>query len=188
MIKITFLFLFSIIFCAQSFHGVHVGQSLSATQQAFLNKGFTHLRAVSGIKYMKGVVNGDKHEIGLVYTPTSKKVWKIVVYTSPVSSWSLLKYQYGKFKDLLTKKYGAPTSEYWFFKSPYSEMDGLEMLALSEDALVSSVFYEDAQGNSIHLEMVSYIVNEGQIKIGYQNAEAAKIYETETEKLEQDTF
>lgn len=192
MKKITLLLLFCAISCAfsfaQSFHGVTLGQSLSATQQVFLNKGFTPLRSVEGIKYMKGTIAGDNYEIALLYTPTSKKVWKIVVYTGPVFSWISLKYQHKKFKDLLTKKYGEPTNDFWYFRSPYYEGDGFELQALRKEAMVSSVFFRDPEGNSIFMEMVSFDFGKGQIRIGYENAEAVKLYTAETEKIEKGTF
>jgi len=173
---------------AQSFNGVPLGRGLSETYQSFLDKGFKPLRSVDGIRYLVGSVAGDKYEIGLVYTPISKKVWKIVVYTMPVFSWDLLKYQHAKFKEILTRNYGEPSSDFWFFQRPYYEGDGFELQAIRKNALLSAVFFQDSQGNHIYMELESYQIGQGQVCVSYENSTAQELNKAETRKLESSSF
>lgn len=173
---------------AQSFNGVLLGRGLSETYQSFLDKGFKPLRSVDGIRYLTGSVAGDRYEIGLVYTPISKKVWKIVVYTMPVFSWSILKYQHAKFKEILIRNYGDPKSDFWFFLSPYYEGDGFELQAIRKGAMRSAVFFRDSHGNHIYMELESYQIGQGQVCVSYENNVAQELNKAETRKLENSSF
>jgi len=186
LILLDFLIVSSL--SAQSFNGVPLGRGLSETYQSFLDKGFKPLRSVDGIRYLIGSVDGDKYEIGLVYTPISKKVWKIVVYTMPVSSWDRLKYQHAKFKEILTRNYGEPSSDFWIFQKPYYEGDGFELQAIRKNALLSAVFFQDSQGNHIYMELESYRIGQGQVCVSYENKTAQELNKAETRKLESSSF
>jgi hypothetical protein len=192
MKKIILSFVLTFLSCsflsAQSFNGVPLGKGIEETNQLFINKGFKPLRSVNGIKYLTGSVAGDKYEIGLVYTPISKKVWKIVVYTMPVYTWSVLKYQHAKFKEILTRNYGEPTSDFWHFSSPYYEGDGFELQAIRKGALISAVFFRDDKGNHIYMELESYQIGQGQVCVSYENSVTQELNKAETIKLENSSF
>lgn len=57
---------------------------------------------------------------------------------------------YRSMKDVLSKKYGAPSSDYEFFKKPYYEGDGYEAQAIRVGKATFSCFWGSALNLEIH--------------------------------------
>lgn len=129
---------------AQKFNGVECGKPLNETVAAFLSKDFVKEQLdTKNPSYVKivGYFNGVKHRVAVLASKKTKIVWKFCVWLPETSSWSSSKSEFLKYKEIFTKKYGEPTSDYNFFISPYEEGDGSEMFALKNDKCKYSCFF-----------------------------------------------
>lgn len=86
-----------------------------------------------------------------------------------------------------TKKYGQPSNQYFWFREPYKEGDGHEMLALKLDKLVCLYSWE-IPGGSILLEIDSVVYEEARITISYEDEEVTKIARDEKSDIDNNTF
>lgn len=192
ILLLAFSFTFQIeSLLAQKFNGVECGKPLNETVAAFLSKGFVKEQFdPKDPSYVKivGYVNGVKHEVFFLATPQTKIVWKFCVWLPITSSWSSSKSEFLKYKEIFTKKYGEPTSDYNLFSSPYEEGDGSEMLALKNDKCKYSCFFEDEVGNELVIELVSITYGEAQVVLHYVNKIASLINNKEKSQIEQNTY
>lgn len=168
----------------QDFLGISPTGSKLSVIEKFKAKGF-HLTDGYGttVTSMKGYVNGSIYELNIVSTPTTKVVCKFSVYLERIESFSLLKSEYKKYVDLLTEKYGASTSNYEYFKSPYYEGDGYEMTALTSENAIFKTYWLDRP-----IFMSVNISKWQQINIIYENSANAELKNAEENKLEKNTF
>lgn len=171
---------------SQSFDGVPISGTLQEATTKFKAKGYILKETLdhgNGV-IMKGKVNLQPIELWIFCTPTSKKVFKMNVFFDAQISWSSIKSEYERYKDILTNKYGEPDSQYDFFVKPYYEGDGYEMSAISLEKCTYASFWLNKNNLSIHLLISKY----KQVEISYQNDEMLIIAKSEFEKINQKSF
>lgn len=120
--------------------------------------------------------NKEGCTIVVLATNTSKLVWKVVINFPEQISWRSLKSEYNTFKDLYTKKYGAP-NDYEFFDYPYEEGDGHELTALELEKCTYSSYFTTHQGF-----VVLDISTQKNIKVSYEDKINCEIWEAEKEE------
>ena len=140
--------------------------------------GYTPLTVTdNGIIVMTGQFVNKDCFIYLSSTAKSKQIWKVsAVIEDRYTSWSSIKSDYHKYKDLYIKKYGQPASDFHFFLSPYSEGDGCEMLALQNDKCSYFTVFKVA-GGLIGVSMFPSC----SIGFQYENEVNADLHTTESE-------
>jgi len=165
---------------SQEVMGIKVDGLRSEVIEKFKAKGFKIVGTpdLKGLT-MEGVVSGQKYEVIIVNTPTSKKVWKIAVYLPKQTNWYDLKNTYEKFYNTLVQKYGEPKSSYTGFSSPYYEGDGYEITGVGADKCNYSAFWD-----IVYIEISKY----KQVCIAYENAVNSELNSTETEKINSTNF
>lgn len=162
---------------AQEFMGVKVEGTKTQAIQKFLAKGFKITNQEDTWVKMLGNFNRKKTELFLLFTPQTKKFWKLAVYLPETSSWSELKSDYLYYQKILTEKYGEPTESYSTFLSPYEEGDGYESSAVTLEKCVYSSFWMD---NGIIIEISKY----KQIHISYENLILSQIQDKEKTNID----
>lgn len=152
---------------SQEFMGIKVEGTRESVVAKYKAKGFKVSTPPSNnIVTMDGIVDNNKVEVLIVSTPVTHKVWQIQVYLPKDISWSGIKSRYESYLNLLTEKYGAPSSSFNFFKEPYYEGDGYEMSAISLEKVVYSAFWEN---------VAISISKWKQVCIKYENTENSKL-------------
>lgn len=121
-----------------------------------------------------GVPNCTIYVVGSTYKDC---VWKIRVCMPENNSWYQLKMDYERFREMLTKKYGAPKS-YEFFSEPYYEGDGYEITALSVGSCTYSSYYNLPLG-TICLE----ISEQGALVIDYEDKINSELHTQEKDNI-----
>jgi hypothetical protein len=174
-----FILLFSCNSFAQEFLGIKVDGKLNEVVTKFKQKGFTITAPDSNNPILEGKAGNLNVEIVIFSSPISKTVYKLNVYLPKQTSWSNIKSEYQDYLNTLTDKYGAPTSTYDFFESPYKEGDGDEMLGIEMEKCHYSAFWSN---------VALYISKFKQIKISYENSKNLDISESEESKLKKDIF
>lgn len=171
---------------AQEFMGIKIDGNKDIVINQFKAKGFK-LSPTNDIKLnytsMEGIVNGKSMELLICHTPTSKLVWKVIVTLPKQSTWSDLKSEYEKYKDILVKKYGQPSNDFHFFSSPYDEGDGYEMTAVALEKCTYSSYFTN-EGNSISIEVTKW----KEVDISYENEKNRLIKNKEKEALDTKVF
>jgi hypothetical protein len=166
---------------AQDFMGISVDGSKSIIRSKFLAKQFTEKKISSPSALLfNGHVSGTPIEVYVFFSPKSNIAWKFVVYLPKQSDWYALKNEYNKYLDLLTEKYGKPSSLYSTFLSPYYEGDGYEISAVGIDKCLFSAFWNA----SYSLEISKY----KQVKITYENTKNSEISAKETNQIDNANF
>lgn len=185
--SILLLFFPLLTFGQVEFNGIRVGETFEITSKNLQEKGFVKKSSTGNLVIWEGVFSGKTGKVYTVSTPNSHLVWKLVVVPETHYSWSSVKWALDKYIQILSQKYGPAKDQFYYFKSPYEEGDGHEMLALKTDKLVC-LYGWDITGGTILLEIKSYKYGEAQIQISYEDGEATKINREEKSKIDQDTF
>lgn len=128
---------------------------------------------------MEGVISGQKYEVIIVNTPTSKKVWKIAVYLPKQTDWYDIKSTYTKFYNMLVEKYGEPNSSYTGFSSPYYEGDGYEMTGVGVGKCNYSAFWD-----FVYIEISQF----KQVSLSYENAINSELNILENKNIDNKNF
>lgn len=128
---------------------------------------------------MEGVVNGNKYEVVVVNTPTTKKVWKIALYLSKQTDWYDIKATYEKYYNMLVEKYGQPNSFYTGFSSPYYEGDGYEMSAVGLGKCNYTAFWD-----FVYIEISEF----KQVYLSYENAVNVELNKIENKNIDNKNF
>ena len=180
MKKITILFaaiLLSIYSFAQQFDGVDINGDYQVAVGKYKAKGYKVVETFAkGCKF-EGNFGGQSVELYLFKTLKSNLLCKAVIYFGERSTWYSIKSEYENFKEIMTKKYGTPTSEHSFFRSPYHAGDGYEETAVKVEKAVFSSYWFNKNGASIGCEISKYM----SIKIVYENDANMAISKSETE-------
>ncbi len=131
----------------------------------------------NGIVVMTGQFVNKDCFIYLHSTVKTKQIWKVsAVIEDRYTSWSFIKSDYHKYKDLYIKKYGQPVSDYHFFLPPYYEGDGCEMLALQNEKCSYFTMFK-VSGGLISVSMFPSC----SIAFQYENEVNADLHTTESE-------
>jgi len=148
---------------SQEFIGIKVEGTRESVIAKYKAKGFkVSIPPSNTATTMSGVVDNNKVEVLIVSTPVTHKVWQIQVYLEKDVSWEDIKNRYESYLNLLTEKYGAPSSSFNFFKDPYYEGDGYEMSAITLSKVVYAAFWKNVAIN---------ISEWKQVCIKYENTE-----------------
>ncbi len=118
---------------AQEVMGIKIQGRMIDVVAKFAEKGFMQKASKKDVVYMQGMAGNRDVELWLACTPKTKLVWKAQVAFRGKSAWSVLKTQFDGMRNDLVKKYGVPAHDFHLFRSPFSEGDGNETLALSLD-------------------------------------------------------
>lgn len=183
---LPFLFLlFSLSAFSQSFDGVAIDGDLSIAISKYKEKGYEVVSKEKEIAILKGTAAGKKITLFLVTTPKSKMIYKAVIFLPVREDWQSLKDDYEKYKEILTNKYGKPTSNYQKFKDPYKEGYGDEMSAvINKNCQYVSYWLDDKENTNIAVE----ISDTKQIQITYENVKNSNIREKEKLEIEKSVF
>lgn len=164
-----------------TFKGIPIDGNASDFIRKMEAIGFSLKNSSENIFFMEGKFVNEKCEINVISTPVNKIVWKIMVYTAPVTNWYTLKERYLKFKEQYSRKYGPPTDVYEFFISPYEEGDGYEMTALHSDNCVYKSFWSLENGT-----LALVMSEEEKIYFAYEDKINANKFSEEEEIIIQD--
>lgn len=171
---------------AQTFNGMIIGGTMAQMRFKLEAKGFKLDEIKSNIIWMKGKMANKNVLVGVVGTPKTKTVWKVVAIFDSQESWSSLKSEYTDMKTIFIKKYGEPTDCFAFFKDPYYEGDGYELSAISKGNASFSCFWENIEDGKMN---VSVEIGKSQsVVLHYENIKLTQVKNKEQEELEQSAF
>mgnify|MGYP003654111450 CR=1 FL=1 len=184
MKKVILLFLSVILLtktqAQNSFMDVPVAGTISEATKKFKALGFSVVSDKDNYVTLEGKMGSTDIELNLVASPTTKTVWKFIVYLPKNDSWYSIKNEFNDYRKTLIAKYGEPSKDYNFFSSPYKEGDGYEMNALVLGKCTYFSFWND--------NMVLSISKFKQISISYENPVNSKIDDDEKERIKQKSF
>ena len=186
---IAAIILQSVFINAQSYHGIKVGQGIEATKAAVLAKGFKFIKKNTDNSYTyQKKIDGRIVTLHIVCTPYSKIVRKMLVYVDENTSWFDSKRSYVNMVEILTSKYGEPSSTLVNWESPYYEGDGYEIQAMYFDKCTLLTFFNDSEGNYITLDLDAFTIGKSTLMIHYENKKAQEIKDRETNRVNQQMY
>lgn len=136
---ITLLFALALVFNAiaqehLSFKGVPIDGTLMSYTQKMASKGFVKIGTQNGISMLKGDFAGYKGCIvGVATLKNLDVVSKITVIFPECKQWRYLESNYQNLKEMLTEKYGEPSSVIEEFENRYTDGDEDKMYAVEFD-------------------------------------------------------
>jgi len=114
-----------------SFQGVVFGDNFEKVKQKL--KKFEFVRQEKDFLLFKGRIGTDSATIMAIFTPESKRLWKIACLIDAPKGFVNLKSKWEEYCQVLTEKYGNPDKKLEIFLSPYYEGDGYEETAIAVD-------------------------------------------------------
>ncbi len=157
-----------------SFKGIPIEGSMTAFCQKLKAKGFTSIGRDNNITIFTGEFTGRKATVGVTATDDGKNVFAVVVFFDSSGEWNTLVNTYDYYKDLYTRKYGAPT-----FSKENNPAHSDSNTALMAEVYQGTVVYGstwEVTGGEIQLIIgKSTEIYEGMVMIRYrdsQNVEA----------------
>lgn len=155
MRSVIFMFLFVVanLSFAQTGHltfkGIPIDGHINSFIEKMETKGFEkkEINKTGNIAIMTGSFVGKSCAIIVLATEKTFTVSKVIAITSEYISWTSLKFDYKRFKDLYVTKYGTPSNKYEFFAEPYYEGDGYELQALKKEKCFYASFFGTEEGN-----------------------------------------
>lgn len=176
------IFLISFFYChAQqpSEHLKFMGRPIAGSSELFISfleeKGFVKTGEFENSYSFMGKFANEIVNLTLLASPKTNTVCKVIVYFPEYQSWSDLKSDYFKKKNLYKSKY-LITDEFEFFSSPYDEGDGYEMRAIAQDKCKFVSFYKDFGGH-ITVEVCPKFC----VKVVYEDDYNIKVAKSELE-------
>lgn len=183
LITITLgLFLMTISY-AQYFDGVLIDGKLEVFVDKFKAKGFT-AKNENGVAILTGKVALKEVQIFVFTTPITKLVWKIAVYMPEQYTWYAIKSDYLSYLDIFKEKYGMPKESFASFLNPYYDGDGYEVSAIKSDKCLYESLWMDVSNMNISLSISKYM----QVKILYENAKNAEVFQKEMKQKNKNSF
>ena len=110
-----------------TFKGVPIDGNLSSFVSKLKQKGFTVLHSEKGTAVLKGDFASYKNCMVGVYEHESGNVNRVAVMFPEKDTWARLYGDYSKLKEMLTEKYGEPTSIEQFQETSYNMDDNDRM-------------------------------------------------------------
>lgn len=164
-----------------SVKGIPLGSSLSQFINQLKSKGFREVYSTGGDVVLTGDFAGRKDCLVTLWsTPKTQLVWMVIVSFPPRDSWEELKKEYDNWKKTYTEKYGVPESIEWF-APPYTEGDGQELMALTNDKCNYHSFYENNSGKILvtisSLRCVQVVYEDSLTFKKFENEGTTMIYE-----------
>nr|DAN38976.1 MAG TPA: Ail/Lom protein [Caudoviricetes sp.] len=165
------------------FQGIAIDGNADKFALALEKKGYiTESTLPKGTRVLKGYFVGKSCYIYLLVTPLTNTVWKVgITIDTQYKSWNTIKFDYNKYKELLSKKYGNAAGDYHYFTKPYYEGDGYEMTALANEKCTYFTFWDVPNGD-IGIKMTPMC----QIIFSYEDEINAAINKSETERISLD--
>ena len=161
------------------FMGIPIEGNASAFSQKLVTKGFVKTKTSENTCALKGTFAGEKDvELIVCQTPKTKQVWKVSVYLPKVSTWSIIKRQYERYKTSFSEKYGTPDHNYEFFDSPYYEGDGYEESAVKNE----KCFYASIWDCGLMVSISQFM----QIKLVYEDPINSELDDKEKNQVIED--
>ena len=133
------------------FKGVEMNGSIIAFADSLKKKGFIVDDQDENIIWMKGTFVNEDVNIGILSTPKTHIVCRLIVVFNKKDDWYSLKSQYNILKDNYEIKY-EKDADYSFFSDPYYEGDGYEMTAVKSNKCRYTSFFKGEDGG-INLEI-----------------------------------
>jgi hypothetical protein len=170
----------------QTFDGVKIGGTLAQMRFKLEQKGYKLDEVKNNAVWMNGTLANKKVLIGIVGTPKSKTVWKVVAYFDAKNDWYNLKNEFESINNILAKKYGETETCFRFFSTPYYEGDGYEISALANDKVSFACYYENKEEGklTISIEMHSTAC----ILLSYEHIQNSLLMKKEKEEAEMSSF
>lgn len=137
---------------------------------------------------LSGVFTNKPVTVLVLATPTTKRVWEVVVQYEEKENWYDLKAAYKDLKNQLSQKYGIPES-HEYFSEPFEKGDGKEMVALWADKCTYESFFT-YKPLSETIGIVKLTIEKsgvkGRISLSYVDSsnEALLIKETEVQNIQ----
>ncbi len=184
LLPVLFL-LFSLSSFSQSFDGVAIDGELSVAISKYKEKGYEVISKEKELAILKGTAAGKKINLFILTTPKSKIIYRAVIFLPTQEDWTSLKNDYEKYIEILTNKYGKPTSSYKSFKDPYTEGDGNEMTAVvTKKCQYATYWLDDKDNTNIAIE----ISNTKEVQITYENVKNTMLRDKEKSEIEKTVF
>lgn len=162
------LILFPLVMNAQEdhikFRDIPVDGHIDKFVASLSKMGYFKTQSLDNCIVLSGEFANKKCEVFVLFTHKTNTVWKVAVFLPVIESWSSLKYSYQEFREQYRLKYGSPSDSYEFFKKPYYDGDGYEMLAVKNDKC-NFISFWDLSGGSISVK----IGTSKQIVLGYED-------------------
>lgn len=133
------------------FKGVEMNGTIIAFADSLKKKGFIVDNQDENTIWMKGTFVNEDVNIGILSTPKTHIVCRLMVFFNKKDDWYSLKSQYNKLKDNYEIKY-EKDADYSFFSDPYYEGDGYEMTAVKSNKCRYTSFFKGEDGG-INLEI-----------------------------------
>lgn len=157
-----------------SFKGIPIEGSMSAFCQKLKAKGFTSIGKNNNLTLFTGDFTGRKATVGVGATDDGKDVFAVGVMFDPSDQWNILVDTYDYYKDLYTRKYGAPAIS--TENNPAHSDSNIELMAEVHQGTVVYGSAWEVTGGDIQLSIEKAPgVYRGMVVIRYrdsQNAEA----------------
>ena len=130
-----------------TFKGVPIDGTLRQFTSQLIQKGFTKIGSENGISVLTGDFAGYK-DCSVVVTTMEKQdlVYMVAVKFPDLSTWSLLESNYTKLKEMLTTKYGKPSSCVEEFQHSYVSDDCQRLHELQMDRCEYKTVFETEKG------------------------------------------
>ena len=130
----------------QKFMGIPIDGSVAAMVNQLKAKGFEEISVDDTGAAVEGMFSGERRMVFIYGTPTTKKVYQVIVVLKESSSWSTLKSTYTEYKKLLENKYGNAIGGEEF-NYPYYDGCGSEMTAVRNDECNYTRIFETSTGS-----------------------------------------
>ena len=136
---------------AQTFDGIKIGGTMAQMRFKLEQKGYKLDEVKNNVVWMKGKLANKKVLVGIVGSPKSKTVWKVIAYLEEKTNWYDLKTEFEDINSILAKKYGETETCFRFFSDPYYEGDGYEISALANDKVTFSCYYQNKEDGKLNI-------------------------------------
>ncbi len=181
LITLTVLLLAAIDIMAQehlSFKGIPIEGSMTAFCQKLEAEGFISLGREGNVSLFSGNFTGRNATVGVAAAEDGKNVYAVVVLFDSSKEWNTLFYTYHQYKDLYTRKYGAPTVSKEI--NPAHSDSNIALMAEVYDGTAEYISVWNVPGGDISLSIQKTSgFYEGMVVITYRDAQnrEAKIQE-----------
>mgnify|MGYP001259450938 CR=1 FL=1 len=146
------------------FQGIPIDGSVPSFVQKMENKGWTYSRTTNDIIILTGHFASNNAELYIAQTYSSHQVWKVSVFFDEETNWYALKTIYNHFKEMLSTKYGDPSSSCESFDDPYYEGDGYELSATRNDKCHYMTIWDKDNG------LIGVVISDACVYICYEDA------------------
>lgn len=108
------------------------------------------------------------------FTLYKGQFYQVNIYCESISE-SVLLDRWQKFKQLLSQKYGNPSYDFYFFKSPYYNGDGYELQAIRLNKGTAKTYWNRPIGDGDNAIVSCEVTPMMSLRVTYQHVEIADI-------------